>query len=53
MLSDCLLFSGILLNASSSPDENDSIDIEMQCDMLFILSCLCDGDIHRKVSEFI
>ncbi|XP_068670684.1 cilia- and flagella-associated protein 69-like [Montipora foliosa] len=39
---------GILLNASTSPDENDSIDIEMQCDMLFIVSSLCDGDTHRK-----
>ena len=48
----CFVFShaaGILLNASTSPDENDSIDIEMQCDMLFIVSSLCDGDTHRKV----
>ena len=40
---------GILLNASTSPDDNDSIDIEMQCDMLFIVSSLCEGDTHRKV----
>ncbi|XP_078375930.1 cilia- and flagella-associated protein 69-like [Oculina patagonica] len=39
---------GILLNASTSPDENDGIDVEMQCDMLFIVSSLCEGDTHRK-----
>lgn len=39
---------GILLNASTSPDENDAIDVEMQCDMLFIVSSLCEGDTHRK-----
>ena len=41
--------TGILLNASKSPDENDSIDIGMQCDMLFIVSSLCDGDTYGKV----
>jgi len=46
----CLsIFVGILLNASTSPDENDSIDVELQCDMLFIVSSLCEGDTHRKV----
>ncbi|XP_046846055.1 cilia- and flagella-associated protein 69-like [Xenia sp. Carnegie-2017] len=40
--------TGILWNASTSCDENDNIDIEMQCDMLLILSCLCEGDVHRK-----
>lgn len=40
---------GILLNASTSPDENDSIDVELQCDMLFIVSSLCEVDTHRKV----
>lgn len=40
---------GILLNASTSPDENDGIDVELQCDMLFIVSSLCEGDTHRKV----
>eukprot|EP00794_Sanderia_malayensis_P003621 gene3621-4134_t len=39
---------GILYNASTSTDENDAIDIEMQCDMLFVLASLCDGDMHRK-----
>ena len=27
------------------------IDVEMQCDMLFIVSSLCEGDNHRKVSK--
>eukprot|EP00493_Phyllostaurus_siculus_P024188 UN24525 len=39
---------GILRSASVSTDENDAIDIEMQCDMLFILASLCDSDVHRK-----
>lgn len=41
--------AGILWNASTSHDENDIIDIEMQCDMLLVVSCLCEGDFHRKV----
>ena len=44
-----IVFLGILWNASTSQDENDIIDIEMQCDMLLIVSCLCEGDGHRKV----
>ena len=43
----------ILLNASTSRDENDAVDIEMQCDMLFILSTLCEADAHRKVIQII
>lgn len=41
--------SAILHNATQSKDSDDAIDIEMQSDMLFILSCLCEGDMHRKV----
>jgi len=26
----------------------DAVDVEMQCDMLFILSSLCENDMHRK-----
>lgn len=37
------------MNASTSTDENDAIDVEMQCDMLFIVASLCEGDTHRKV----
>ncbi|XP_059159997.1 cilia- and flagella-associated protein 69-like isoform X2 [Physella acuta] len=29
-------------------EEHDAIEIEMQTDILFILSCLCEKDIHRK-----
>ncbi|XP_050388470.1 cilia- and flagella-associated protein 69 [Patella vulgata] len=41
---------GILKTAfTSSPLENHMfIDIEMQTDILIILSSLCEGDIHRK-----
>lgn len=30
--------------------QDDAEQVEMQCDMLFILSALCEGDMHRKVS---
>ena len=29
--------------------EEHVVDVEMQCDMLFILSALCENDVHRKV----
>ncbi|XP_022085503.1 cilia- and flagella-associated protein 69-like [Acanthaster planci] len=38
----------ILLSASHSESDDDVIDVEMQSDMLSILSILCEGDIHRK-----
>ncbi|XP_066936490.1 cilia- and flagella-associated protein 69-like isoform X1 [Clytia hemisphaerica] len=38
----------ILSACSSSTDINDAVDIELQCDMLFILAILCESDIHRK-----
>ncbi|KAH3715889.1 cilia- and flagella-associated protein 69-like [Dreissena polymorpha] len=38
----------ILTNAVTSNTEDDAIDVEMQADMMMILSCLCDGDMHRK-----
>ncbi len=28
----------------------DQIDVEIQSDLLFILSCLCENDLHRKVT---
>lgn len=40
--------AAILTNAITSNTEDDAIDVEMQSDMLLILSCLCDGDMHRK-----
>lgn len=40
---------GVLNTAfTRSVDEYDEVEIEMQSDILFILSCLCDGDVHRK-----
>ena len=44
------LIAAILTNAISSNTDDDAIDIEMQSDMMLILSGLCDGDMHRKVS---
>jgi len=28
---------------------DDAVDIEMQCDLLVIVSIICQFDIHRKV----
>ncbi|GFS17857.1 cilia- and flagella-associated protein 69-like [Elysia marginata] len=40
---------GVLNTAfTQKTEENDAVEIEMQSDILFILSCLCDGDMHRK-----
>ncbi|XP_013410709.1 cilia- and flagella-associated protein 69 [Lingula anatina] len=39
------ILRGYTENDSST---EDAIDVEMQCDMLYILSTLCDGDMHRK-----
>ena len=43
-----LFTSAILTNAITSNTDDDAIDVEMQSDMMLILSCLCDGDMHRK-----
>ena len=29
----------------------DQLDVEIQSDMLFILTCVCENDLHRKVSQ--
>ncbi|KAI8483595.1 Cilia and flagella associated protein 69 [Branchiostoma belcheri] len=42
------LLLNILSTACQHMDEDDTIDVEMQCDMLFIVSALCEGDMHRK-----
>ena len=31
------------------PDGENSVLSEMQADMLLVLSCVCDMDMHRKV----
>ncbi|XP_071803414.1 cilia- and flagella-associated protein 69-like [Asterias amurensis] len=38
----------ILLSASHSVTEDDVIDVEMQSDMLSIISAVSEGDVHRK-----
>jgi len=30
----------------------DYVDLDIICDGLFILSCLCELDVHRKVKKF-
>jgi hypothetical protein len=30
----------------------DYVDLDIICDGLFILSCLCELDVHRKVRQF-
>lgn len=41
-------FSGILEIKSKESSPEKAIDIELQCDMLYILSTLCEEDLHRK-----
>ena len=48
----CCVVSGVLNTVFvKTPEEYDAVEIEMQSDILFILSCLCDGDMHRKVGH--
>jgi len=42
--------TNILKRYSESTQPNDQIDVEIQSDLLFIISCICENDIHRKVS---
>ncbi|XP_077124392.1 cilia- and flagella-associated protein 69 isoform X1 [Ranitomeya variabilis] len=40
---------GILKKTISSAEaDNDAVLLEIQCDLLFILSAICDTDLHRK-----
>lgn len=40
---------GVLNTAfTKTAEEYDFVEIEMQSDILFILSCICDADMHRK-----
>lgn len=43
-----MIFAAILISATKSKDADDAIDIEMQADMLIILSSICETEIHRK-----
>ncbi|CAJ0964437.1 unnamed protein product [Ranitomeya imitator] len=36
---------------SSAEADNDAVLLEIQCDLLFILSAICDPDLHRKVRD--
>ena len=45
-------FAAILTKIIAHRKQIESVvDIEMQCDMLFILSALCESDVHRKVAK--
>jgi hypothetical protein len=35
---------------SANGKPNDQLDVEIQCDVLFVISCICENDLHRKVS---
>jgi hypothetical protein len=43
------ILSNGLKEYSSNDSSNDQIDVEIQADILFIISCICENDIHRKV----
>ena len=47
------IISNILKKYSTDLKPNDQIDVEIQSDLLFILSCLTENDIHRKVKILI
>ena len=40
----------LLLEQSSTEVVNSRVLLEMQADILLIISCICELDIHRKVS---
>lgn len=42
------ILSNIIKNYSKSDEPNDQIDVEIQSDVLFILTCICENDLHRK-----
>ncbi|XP_037650921.1 cilia- and flagella-associated protein 69-like isoform X1 [Sebastes umbrosus] len=39
---------GVLMQMEASPDEEDSVTLEMKSDIQLILSALCENDMHRK-----
>ena len=42
----------ILEKYSRTIDKYDQIDVDILSDILFILTCICESDLHRKVSTF-
>lgn len=47
------ILSNALRQYSSFDYANDQIDVEIQSDILFTLSCICENDIHRKVFYYL
>lgn len=45
------IVSSILKKYSLDINPNDQIDVEIQSDLLFILSCLTENDMRRKVKQ--
>lgn len=39
--------------ANKSKEKEDAILLEIQADILFLLSALCENDLHRKVCIFL
>ena len=48
----CIIHVGVLkmLLEQSSSSVNSQVLLEMQSDILLIISCICELDVHRKVS---
>ena len=45
------ILSNVLRSYANNEHEqrvNDQIDVEIQCDILFVLTCVCENDLHRK-----
>jgi hypothetical protein len=38
--------------AQQKSNHIDDVDLDIICDGLFILSCSCELDVHRKVRKF-
>lgn len=45
-----LVFSGILTQMESNPDEKNIVTVEIMTDVQLILAVLCESDMHRKVN---
>ena len=45
------ILSNIIKKYSFENNPNDQIDVEIQSDVLFVLTCICENDLHRKVKK--
>jgi cilia- and flagella-associated protein 69 len=43
-----IILSKILNEYSQNKQHDNQIDVEIQSDILFILTCICENDLHRK-----